>query len=297
MDVEGRIFDVKRFAVHDGPGVRTTLFLKGCPLRCRWCHNPEGMEPRPQLAFFERKCLACGECVKACRRGAHELVEGRRAFLRERCAACGACVERCLGGALRLFGRKLALKEALEIVLEDLDFYMDGGGVTVSGGEPLLQADFCASLFRSLKREGVHCAVDTSGAVQWESFEKVLPFADIFLYDVKHVDDALHVKLTGMSNEIILRNLELLSERGVPIEIRIPCVPGFNLDDDSMKAIGGFLDGMKNIMGVRLLPYHAAISKREALGLLDPMEGIEPPSAESMLAFAAILKGFRLPLK
>ncbi|MDX9979489.1 MAG: glycyl-radical enzyme activating protein [Lentisphaeria bacterium] len=291
MAEQGTIFEVKRFAVHDGPGVRTTLFLKGCPLRCRWCHNPEGMDSRPVLAYHEQKCLHCGECVGACPQGAHSLVGGRHVLERAKCIACGQCVEACLGRALRLYGRDISVGEARDLVLEDRDFYREGGGVTVSGGEPLLQADFCAALFSVLKRDGIGCAVDTSGAVPWESFAKVLPGTDIVLYDVKHVDEARHREWVGVSNERILGNLRKLSGRGVPIEVRIPLIPGFNLDGESLTGIGRFLADLGNLVGVRLLPYHPAQSKYESVGRPDPMEDAEIPTAGQVQMASGIMVG------
>jgi len=292
--VKGTIFDVKRFAVHDGPGVRTTLFLKGCPLRCRWCHNPEGLGMGPQLAYYAQKCIHCGECVNLCPRGAHSLVDGKHAFDRTKCVACGECVVACLGRALRRYGREISVAEARETVLEDRDFYRDGGGVTASGGDPLLQTEFCAELFRALKRDGLGCALDTSGAVEWESFEKVLPEVDMVLYDVKHVDDALHMTYVGASNERILSNLETLSERDIPIEVRIPLIPGFNVDEESLRTIARFLARLKNVVGLRLLPYHPAHSKFEAIGRADPMPDVEPPSAEQLEMATGIMNGLNL---
>ena len=280
--MKGTIFDIKRFAVHDGPGVRTTLFLKGCPLRCRWCHNPEGMTTGPQLAYFAQKCLHCGECVDPCPHGAHSLVDAKHVFERTRCVVCGECVEVCLGRALRRYGREISVEEAREVVLEDRDFYRAGGGVTLSGGEPLLQAEFCAELFRTLKADGLSCALDTSGAVEWESFEKVLPYVDIVLYDVKHVDDALHTAYVGASNEGVLSNLEALSGRDIPIEVRTPLIPGFNLDEKSLRNIAHFLTRLKNVVGVRLLAYHPAHSKFEAIGRTDAMLDVDCPSAAQL---------------
>ena len=288
----GTVFEVKRFAVHDGPGVRTVLFLKGCPLRCRWCHNPEGVEPGPQLAYHDHKCLNCGECVTACPRHAHGLVDGKHVIDRTKCVACGACVEVCLGRALKFFGRRLTVEEACTAALEDRAFYTDGGGVTLSGGEPLLQAEFCAELFKLLKKEGIHCAIDTSGAVPWESFEKVLPCADIVLYDVKHVDDRLHREHTGTSNRQIVENLKRLTQCNVPVEIRIPVIPGFNDDPESVDAIGRLLGGLRNVVGVRLLPYHPAHSKYEAIGCADTMPEVEAPSKDTIDAIAARLGRF-----
>ncbi|MBN2582180.1 MAG: glycyl-radical enzyme activating protein [Planctomycetes bacterium] len=294
MAPTGTVFEIKRFGVHDGPGVRTVLFLKGCPLRCRWCHNPEGVEPGLQLAYHEHKCLHCGECAAACPHGAHSLVDGRHAFDRTRCVACGACVDACLGRALKLFGRTLTVQEAREIALEDRAFYRDGGGVTLSGGEPLLQAEFCAELFRLLKDDRIHCAIDTSGAVPWECFEKVLPWTDMFLYDVKHTDERRHQEHTGKPNGRIIENLRRLVERGVPVEIRVPVIPDFNDDPQSIDAIGRLLKGLPNIVGVRLLPYHQVSSKYAAVGYADTMPDADGPTKDRMAAIAAQLREFSL---
>ncbi len=294
MPARGILFDIKRFAVHDGPGVRTTLFLKGCPLRCRWCHNPEGVAAGPELAYYAQKCLHCGECVTRCPHGAHGWIDGRHVFERALCQACGQCAKACLGRALKRFGREVSVAEAREMVLEDRDFYRDGGGVTVSGGEPLVQAEFCAELFSTLRRDGVGCALDTSGAAAWECFEAVLPYTDIVLYDVKHVDDALHRRWVGASVERSRENLQALSGRSVPIEVRVPLIPGFNLDDVSLQAIGRFLSSLQHLVGVRLLPYHPAQSKYEAVGKADPMADVQPPSAAQLRTAAGIMQSFGL---
>jgi glycyl-radical enzyme activating protein len=279
VSAAGTVFEVRRFAVHDGPGVRTVFFLKGCPLRCRWCHNPEGIGPRPELAFHSHKCIHCGECARVCPRGAHALAAGKHVFDRAKCAACGACAEACLGRALKLFGRRISVEEAAALALEDREFYRDGGGVTLSGGEPLAQAGLCAGLLERLKKEGIHCAVDTSGAVAWTVFERALPWTDLFLYDLKHVDDGRHREMTGRSNR-------------VPIEVRIPVIPGFNDGPESVDAMGALLAGLRNIAGVRLLPYHPARSKYEAVGRPDAMPAVEAPSREKMAALAARLRKF-----
>ena len=297
MTLVGTVFEVKRFGVHDGPGIRTVLFLKGCTLRCRWCHNPEGIEPEPQIAYYDHKCLHCGECVETCPHDAHSFVDGKHVFDRAKCVACGACVEACLGRALKFFGRRLTVEEACIAALEDRDFYADGGGVTLSGGEPLLQAEFCADVFRHLRQEGVHCAVDTSGAVAWEAFETVLPHTDLFLYDLKHTDEETHRTHVGASNSGIIENLTRLCARDVPIEIRIPTIPGFNADEASITAMGRLLSGLPNIVGVRLLPYHLAHSKYEAFGRPDTMPQVPMPTQEQMDALAACLREFGLPVK
>jgi len=278
----GILCDIKRFAVHDGPGVRTTLFLKGCPLHCLWCHNPESIRPEPELGLRLHKCTLCGECAKIC--PCHKIGNGRHIFDRANCTACGKCVEACLFDALVLYGTRMTPAEAAEAVLEDRMFYeLSGGGATVSGGEPLLQPGFCAELFAILKREKIHTAVDTCGDVPWSAFETVLPVTDLFLYDFKHPDAAKHRELTGHGNERIKENLLRLGTTGKPIEIRIPLIPGLNMDDDALNRSAEFLAGVKNLTGIRLLAYHSlARSKYETVGRPDTMPNAAPPTAEAM---------------
>ena len=238
----GRIFEVKRFAVHDGDGIRTTVFFKGCPLKCIWCHNPEGIESQPQQAFYAHKCIGCGMCKEV-------------------------PFTQCLGDARVSYGEDVTVESLLPRLLEDKEFFENsGGGVTLSGGECLVQADFCAELLQKLKNEGIHTAVDTCGFVSKAAFDKVIPFTDVFLYDLKAFDEDVHIKCTGQSNKQILQNLTYLDSLGKPVEIRIPYVPEYN--DDQMEKIANFLAGLKNIVKVRVLPYHNyAGSKYEALGM------------------------------
>ena len=297
MDTTALLVEVKRFAVHDGPGVRTVFFLKGCPLKCRWCHNPESISPRAELAYYKHKCIQCGECVSVCPAQAHAMLNGKHHFERSKCTACGACEEACLGNALKFFGRSIDIDEAEKIALEDWDFYDSGGGVTMSGGEPLLQAEFCAELFKALKKENIHCAVDTCGAVSWKKLEAVLPYTDIFLYDLKHVDEKLHIEYTGCSNKLILENLKKLSESNIPVEIRIPVIPGFNMDSKSIKAIKSYLGGLSDITAVKLLAYHdLSKSKYEALGKNNDMPAAKLPSDKQMNNIACELRESGIPV-
>jgi len=298
MSLKALLLDVKRFAVHDGPGIRTTLFLKGCPLKCRWCHNPESTSPEQELAYYEHKCIQCGECVSVCPVHAHTLIDGKHFFDRSKCIACGACEDVCLGRALKLFGREVTVEDACKIVIVDCDFYEPDGGVTVSGGEPLLHAKFCAELFKCLKECGIHCAIDTCGTVSWEKFSEVLPYTDLFLYDLKHVDEELHIEYTGSSNKLIFENLEKLDRCHVPIEIRIPLIPGFNMDADSINAMGEKLRQLSSLTVVRLLAYHNfAGSKYEAVGQTNTMPKVTLPSSELLHNIADALRKFCLIVK
>ena len=240
----GQIVEIKRLAVHDGPGIRTTVFFKGCPLKCLWCHNPEGIGFAPQTAFYAHKCIGCGACKKEAFTPAD-----------------------CLGEARVLYGKEMTVEALLPLLLEDKDFYeTTGGGVTLSGGECLMQADFCAALLQALKAEGIHTAVDTCGFVSRQSIDKVLPYTDLFLYDIKAFDEDVHIRCTGQSNQQILENLQYLDTLGKGIEIRIPYVPGHN--DTQMAKIAAFLKPLKSITAVKVLPYHNyAGAKYAALGM------------------------------
>lgn len=291
--LKAKIFEIKRFAVHDGDGIRSTVFFKGCPLKCVWCHNPEGLSFLPQLAYYAHKCISCGECIAVCPTGAHTLENGTHIFHREKCVACGRCESVCLGNALTLYGRNRTVDELLPLLLEDKEFYDNsGGGVTLSGGECLLYADFCAELLKKLKENGVHTAVDTCGFVSKSSLDKVIPYTDIFLYDIKAFGEDVHKKCTGYSNQQILDNLLYLDEKGSQIEIRIPFVPKYN--QNQMKKIAQYLSGLKNVTKVRVLPYHNyAGSKYEALA----MENTLPehlPREEELENAKALLQAYGL---
>lgn len=263
----GTVFEIKRFAVHDGDGIRTTVFLKGCPLSCVWCHNPEGIRVEPQLAYYEAKCISCGACVETCPANAHDFREGKHIYHREKCVGCGKCEEMCLSGSLKHYGKKMTVEEVLSVLLEDKDFYdTSGGGVTLSGGECLMQAEFCTALLRELKERDIHTAVDTCGFVSQAAIDSVLPYTDVFLYDMKGFDEDMHIQCTGHSNKVILERLQYIDARGGKVEIRIPYVPGYN--DDQIEKIAAFLKELPNVSTVRILPYHKfADSKYEALGM------------------------------
>lgn len=285
--------DIKRFAVHDGPGIRTTLFLKGCPLNCIWCHNPESRKGKKELAVRKNKCTLCGECAKKC--SLHRILENSHVFDREKCTGCGKCEKVCLNDALELYGKSITIEEAFRQLLEDRIFYMDGGGITLSGGEPLLHSDFCALLLEKLHKEKIHTAVDTCGEVSWEAFTKVLPFTDMFLYDFKCADPVRHQLLTGCGNARIMENLRKLSECGKEIEIRMLMVPSHNMEEKYLHSAGDFLGKLKNITSVRLLAYHDfARSKFIAIGEEDTMPQVERPGENELKKAAEILQEYSL---
>ena len=287
-----RIVGIKHLAVHDGPGIRSTVFLKGCPLRCLWCHNPESVRPEPELALRQGKCVGCGACAAVC--SCHHVAGNIHTIDRKNCVGCGRCVEVCLFDALTLYGQEMTIDAVTAEVLRDRIFYAEsGGGVTVSGGEPLLHPEFCAELFDRLHAENISCAVDTCGEVPWKSFETVLPHTGLFLYDLKAMDSDLHRRLTGRGNERILANLRTLDETGVPVEIRMPVVPGLNDSPEEFAAAGRFLSGLRHLTGVRLLAYHSfARSKYESVGHEVTLPDVPSPSPEHRRKLADILIGF-----
>ena len=291
--MKAKIFEIKRFAVHDGDGIRTTVFFKGCPLRCVWCHNPEGISGKAELAYFPHKCIGCGECVSACPNGAHTIEGGAHRFYRKKCIACGRCEAVCLGDALTFYGKEYTVEELLPILLRDKDFYDNSnGGVTLSGGECLLYADFCAELLERLKKNGVCTAVDTSGMASKSALDKVLPYTDVFLYDVKALDSDTHKRCTGHSNAQILDNLLYLNEKGAAVEIRIPYVP--QLNDGEMEKIGDFLSRLRCVTKVRVLTYHnLAGTKYASIGLENTLPQRLPTNEEIQRAVST-LKGYGL---
>ena len=296
MSVTGILLDPKRFAVHDGPGVRTTFFLKGCPLKCIWCHNPESISPRPQMAYYAHKCINCGECAAGCPEKAHAFRGGTHEFDPSRCRVCGACEPVCLGGVMKLYGKRVSVEEAMEIARLDLAYYRESeGGVTLSGGEPLMQPEFSLAFLAALKREKIHTAFDTSCFGSREVLEEALPLVDLFLVDFKHADPEIHRQLTGRSNERILENLRFLSENGARIEIRIPFVPGCNDSVENLEAAGKILGSLRGILGVKLLPYHSlARTKYSSLGMADTMPRTGSPDDDALHRAAAVLERFGL---
>lgn len=258
------IFDIQRFCVKDGPGIRTTVFVKGCPLNCVWCHNPESKQKEPVLAFDKSKCISCAGCVKACTQGAI-LTQGQ--VDRNKCNLCGDCVKSCVG-ALEILGEEAQIDEVLKTVLSDKSFYDNsGGGLTVSGGEPLYSSEFTKQLLQGAKKQGIHTSLETSGFAKWEDLESILPYVDLFLFDIKETDSALHKKYTGVENGLILENLYKLNAAGAKIILRCPIIPGYNDRDEHFKNIAKLSCELENASRIEVLPYHPlGKSKSQLIG-------------------------------
>lgn len=263
------MLNVQRFSTHDGPGVRTTVFLKGCTNACAWCHNPESMRPAPELQVYPDRCVACGQCLEVCPRGAHRQGDEGRVYDRQLCNACGRCAEECFAGALVLAGRRMTVDEVLAQVLADRPYYgHSGGGLTVSGGEPVLQRAFVAELLRRSRGEGVHTAIETAGNYPWEWLAGLLPHLDLVMYDVKLLDPLRHAEWVGNDGRRARDNLERLARLGLPLIVRTPVVGGVNDTEEEIAAIARLLAGVDGLLYYELLPYHPlGESKRVSLGL------------------------------
>ncbi len=256
MRTKGIVFDLQRFSIHDGPGIRTVIFFKGCPLRCRWCQNPEGLDPEPEMSFSKEKCLGCRECWETCPVEAI-MFEGMKRIDRRLCDRCGRCVEVCYAEALQIIGKSYTPANLLEEALDDMPFFLSsGGGITLSGGEPAYQAEFLASFLPLCRDRGVHIALETCGYVARAKLQALLPLVDLVLFDIKAINSALHRNLTGKGNEIILDNLKMiLKEDALKLRVRVPLIPSLTTTDENVRDIIRFLEESK-IVEVTLLPYH-----------------------------------------
>ena len=265
---KGLIFDIKRFAIHDGPGIRTAFFLKGCPLRCLWCHNPEGIAPEPEIFYDPQFCIRCGACAKACPAGAHSVSAGDHVYNRELCRGCGACARRCPSQALRRVGREVTAAELIEIALRDRPFYeRSGGGITLSGGEPMMQAAFVLEVLSAARAERLHTCMDTSGFAPWPDFARVLDCVDLFLYDVKDTDARRHRDNTGVDPGLILDNLRRLDEAGANLTLRCPVIPGVNDNEEHLRELFRLWKSLRSAPVVEILPHHRmGEAKRERIG-------------------------------
>jgi pyruvate formate lyase activating enzyme len=289
---KGIVFDIMRFSTRDGPGIRTTVFLKGCPLACQWCHNPESQKTKPELMLRPGLCINCQECVNTCSQGAISVLDGTVITDPAHCNLCGECVEVCYAEARAMVGREMTVSEVIAEVMKDAPFYEEsGGGVTFSGGEVFTQPGFLLELVKACKQRDLNITIDTCGFVQWTMLEKTIPYVDLYLYDLKVIDDETHRKYTGVSNQLILSNLSKLAEYGARIIVRIPVVPGVNDTEQSLHELAEVVSSMPQIERLELLPYHqAGVEKYNRLNRPYHLLNTISPTSERMDHIAQIFR-------
>jgi glycyl-radical enzyme activating protein len=286
------IFDIQKFSINDGPGIRTTVFFKGCPLKCPWCSNPESQNTDPELLYFDNLCKRCYRCVEICPNRATAIApDGSLSIDREKCKACGACVDVCFSEARIVSGRRVTVNEVLESVRKDSLFYRtSGGGVTVSGGEPTAQPKFLTELLRRCQEIGFHTVLDTCGQVPWKVMEKVLQYVDLVLFDIKHMDPIKHTEIAGVNNDIILENARRIALMRKPMVVRLPLVPGMNDSMGNLKATAQFMGRIK-VRSIDLIPYHRlGINKYKRLGKEYKLSSVKPFMEEEIDLFKRMLE-------
>jgi len=310
LSTTGVVFNIQRFSIHDGPGIRTTVFFKGCPLRCFWCHNPEGLRRQPEIRFFPSRCIGCGECAEVCEQDAHTIEGGLHTFNRSKCVACGRCAEICCTEALEMVGQEVTVDEVMDKVLRDRAFYeTSNGGVTLSGGEPLLQREFTIELLERCHAEGLHTAVETSAHCRWEDLDQLLPVTDMFMVDIKHLEEDKHRQATGVSNKLILANVRRLVRTAKPIIFRTPIIPGVNDSPETVSAIAGFVRELMDLrasegedpdsaLSLELLAFHRlAGDKYRSLGMTYQANELDPPSKERMIELVELAETHGIPVR
>jgi len=310
----GYVYDIQRYTLHDGPGIRTAVFLQGCPLRCLWCHSPESWTPEGEIAWLGQLCSGiadCGECLKACKTGA--LFNGEVTYSkiakkdiklvaidRSKCIQCGECAKVCSNKALYLTSKKMDLASVINIIMKDERYYRKtGGGVTVSGGEPMEQVWFVRSILKECKKMGLNTALDTTGYAEWENYQKIYEFVDLFLFDLKHTGCEQSIEYTGVGNELILENLKKLTSVGSRIQIRIPIIPGCNDSEENIQASASICKEIgKSLQLVQLLPYHRlGIAKYNRIGRKYALASLEPPPKSHMEAIKNTFEAYNLPVQ
>jgi pyruvate formate lyase activating enzyme len=296
----GMVFDIKRYAIHDGPGIRTTVFLKGCLLNCPWCHNPEGKAKEQEFMWWKEKCMGCRECQSVCPKGAITFPDDFLLLDKTKCDLCKACVDACHSEALKLVGKNMTLTRVMKEIEKDTPFYDEsGGGATLSGGEPLIQPDFSHRLLKACKELRIHTVVDTCGHADSDVLLKISKHVDLFLYDLKVISDEKHTKFTGLSNKLILENLKKLSHNGQKIIVRFPLVPGVNDDEKDISELGEFVSSLEGVKELSILPYHrTGVEKSKRLRKpTDLFFMNQSPSAETLSEIEKKLKDFGLKIQ
>ena len=290
--MKGTVFSVQRFCVQDGPGIRTTVFLKGCPLRCAWCHNPESQKARAEILYSPQSCILCGACQKACPKGLHSFSAGEHTFDRASCDGCARCAAACPSGALERCGEEREVGEIIALALRDAEFYKtSGGGFTLSGGEPMAQPDFALALAREARNAHLSVCLETCGFCPREELARILPYVDLFLYDFKLADAEAHKKFTGRDNALILENLSFLGSSGARVVLRCPIIPGVNFTKAHFEAIAEIARTCPGLLSIDLMPYHPlGVDKEKRLGRTPSAAAIRPPDSSLLETFRAWLQ-------
>ena len=296
--MEGIVTEIMRFSLKDGPGIRTTVFLKGCNMFCGWCHNPETLTLKPQLMRYPALCIGCGACLGTCRYGALESVGGVIVHVRDKCVSCGACADNCYSGALVMSGVKMIVADVMAEVMQDIDYYRNsGGGVTVSGGEPACQPEFLLELLKAAKAAGIQTAIESNMNADWAVYEEILPYLDLVMLDIKHNDDAEHMRWTGVGNVKLLENVRKITDLK-PTIVRVPIIPGVNDNAAVIAGIAVIIKGLKNIECIELLLYNPlGEGKYAALELEYEFRGVKPTSPEEVEVLRFVAQAAGVPVK
>ncbi|MEM2135063.1 MAG: glycyl-radical enzyme activating protein [Candidatus Jordarchaeaceae archaeon] len=293
---EAVIFNIERFSTEDGPGIRTVVFMKGCPLKCVWCHNPEGQSFQQEIFVFDRRCIDCGDCVQICPEKAIIVEDKTPKIDRDKCNNCGKCAEVCIPKAIEVVGKKMTPDEVLKEVKKDKVFYeTSNGGVTLTGGEPISQIEFLEEFLKKCKEAGIHTAIETSGCTKWETYERILPYTDLVMYDLKEMDAEKSLEYVGIKPDLILENAEKMS-RVKPMWIRVPVIPGYTANEDNIRKIAEFIaEKLPSVERIDLLPHHRlGEPKYKNLGRKYALDGVKPPDKEEMLKYKKIMESLGL---